>query len=183
MLFFFKYIGILIITIINFINNFQHKNNFKRVIFILLFIIILHLIIDYIEIYTYLEKNVNNDSKSSFIKFYLSYPILFLYAVIELYSIRNYYFFKIRYVNVISLYLIISSFYMIKYDKTLKMHMGAKEPDTILLMRRIYFMIFLLLIFIKTLERKKNEIKKIIPNVIFNSKLFFIVLINFICMD
>ena len=83
---------------------------------------------NYIEIYTYLEKNINNDSKSSFIKFYLSYPILFIYAVIELHSMRNYYFFKIRYVYIISLYLIISSFYMIKYDKTLKIHRGAKEP-------------------------------------------------------
>ena len=178
-----KYIGILIITVINFINNSKCKNNFNRVIYILLFIIILHLIMNYIEIYTYLEKNVNNDSKSSFIKFYLSYPILFLYAVIELYSMRNYYFFKIRYVYLISLYLIISSFYMIKYDKTLKIHMGAKEPETILLMRRIYLMIFSLLLFIKTLKKKKNEINKIIPNVIFNSKLFFIVLINFICME
>jgi len=83
---------------------------------------------NYIKIYTYLGKNVNNDSKISFIKFYLSYPILFIYAVIELYSMRNYYFFKIRYVYIISLYLIISSFYMINYDKTLKIHMGAKKP-------------------------------------------------------
>jgi hypothetical protein len=83
---------------------------------------------NYIEIYTYLEKNVNIDSKISFIKFYLSYPILFIYAVIELYSMRNYCFFKIRYVYIISLYLIISSFYMIKYDKTLKIHIGAKKP-------------------------------------------------------
>ena len=73
---------------------------------------------------------------------------------------RNYYFFKIRYVYIISLYLIISSFYMIKYDKTLKIHMGAKEPETILLMRRIYFMIFLLLIFIKTLKKKKMKLKR-----------------------
>ena len=180
---FFKYIGLLLIMVITCINNSKSKNHLKKVIYILLFIIILHLIMNYIEIYTYLEKNINNDSKSSFIKFYLSYPILFLYAAIELYSIKNYYFFKIRYVYIISLYLIISSFYMIKYDKTLKIHMGAKEPETILLMRRIYFMIFLLLIFIKTLKKKKNEIKKIIPNVIFNSKLFFVVLINFICME
>jgi len=44
-------------------------------------------------------------------------------------------------------------------------------------------MIILILLFIKTLKKKKNEIKKIIPNIIFNSKLFFVVLINFICME
>ena len=44
-------------------------------------------------------------------------------------------------------------------------------------------MIILILLFIKTLKRKKNEIKKIIPNIIVNSKLFFVVLINFICME
>ena len=44
-------------------------------------------------------------------------------------------------------------------------------------------MIILILLFIKKLKKKKNEIKKIIPNIIFNSKLFFEALINFICME
>ena len=180
---FFKFTVLLLIIVFIFINDTKSKINFKRVIYILLFIIIFHLIMDYIELYIYLDKNINNDSKSNFIKFYLSYPILFLYAAIEFYSLRNYYIFKIRYVYFISLYLIISSFYMIKFDKTLKINMGAKEPETILLLYKIYYMIFLLLFFIKPLKKKKNVIKKIIPNVIFNYKLFFVVLINFICME
>jgi hypothetical protein len=72
---------------------------------------------------------------------------------------------------------------MIKFDKTIKIHMGSHEPETVFLMRSIYLMIFLLLLFIKPLKKKKNEDKKVIPNVIFNSKLFFIVVINFICIE
>ena len=179
-----KFIGfLLIIIIIAFINNWKNKSNYIRVIYILLFIIILHLMMCYIEFFIYLDKNLNNDSKINFLKFYFSYPILFLYAVFEIYSQRKYYIFKLRYVYIISIYLIIFSFYMIKFDKTLKIYMGGHEPETILLMRKIYYMIIILLIFIKPLKKKKNEIKKVIPHVIFNSKLFFIVLINFICMD
>ena len=39
----------------------------------------------YIEIFIYLDKNVNNDTKSWFIKAYLSYPLLFIYAAVEIY--------------------------------------------------------------------------------------------------
>ena len=152
-------------------------------IYILIFIIIIHLIMCYIEIFIYLDKNVNNDTKSWFIKVYLSYPLLFIYAAVEIYFLRNYYFCKIRYVYILSLYLIFSSYFMIKFDKTIKIHMAAHTPETVFLMRCIYYMIFLLLLFIKPLKKKKNEEKKVISNVIFNSKLFFIVVINFICIE
>ena len=181
---FFKFVGLLfIITVITFMNNFQHKKNYRKMIYILIFIIIIHLIMCYIEIFIYLDKNVNNDTKSWFIKAYLSYPLLFIYAAVEIYYLRNYYICKIRYVYILSLYLIFSSYFMIKFDKTIKIHMGAHSPETVFLMRSIYYMIFLLLLFIKPLKKKKNEEKKVISNVIFNSKLFFIVVINFICIE
>ena len=181
---FFKFIGLLcFISMVTVLNNLQQKKNYKKAIYILTFIIILHFIMCYIELFIYIDKNVNNDTKSDFIKFYLSYPLLFLYAATEFYSFRNYYIYKIRYIYIISFYLIFASYFMIKFDKTIKIHMGSHEPETVFLMRSIYLMIFLLLIFIKPLKKKKNEDKKVIPNVIFNSKLFFIVVINFICIE
>ena len=181
---FFKFIGKLFFTIVvSFIQNLQYKNNYKKMIRIQLFIIILNLIMYYKELYIYIDKVVNNNSKVNFVKFYFSYPILFLYAVIELYSLRNYYIYKIRYIYILSVYLVFISYFMIKFDKTLKINMGPHKPETILLMREIYFMIFLLLAFITPLKKKKKGNKRVLPNVVFNSKLFFIVLINFICIE
>ena len=184
---FFKYISLLIIIIIiSFINNLQRKINYIKIIFILTFIIVLHLIMYYIKLFSFIDKNVNTQSKSDFFKIYLSYPLLLIYAVFEFYSIRNYYIIKkynIRYIYIVIPYLIFSTYYMLKFDLYLKQHNSYHKPETIQLMRKIYLMIFLLLLFIKPLIQKKNELIKVIPNVIFNTKLFLLVMINFICIE
>ena len=181
---YFKFFGLLFLIIaIAYSNNTLHKKNYKKVVYILIIILISHLIMSYIELFIYIDKNVNNNAKSDFFKIYLSYPLLFIYAIIELYSSRNYYFYKMRYIYIIIPYLIYATYYMIKYDITVKQHMPAHNPEEILFMRRIYFMIILFLIFIKPFKFKKKEGIKEFSNVIFNTKLFFIAIINFICIE
>lgn len=181
---FFKFIGLLLFIIcITYTNGFQHKNNYKKMIYILAIIIVLHLIMSYIQIFIYIDKNVNNNAKSSFFKIYLSYPLLFTYAAIELYSSRNYYIYKIRYIYLIIPYLIYASYFMIKFDITIKQHMPPHKPEEILLMKKIYYMIFLLLLFIRPLKKRKQEEIKPISNVIFNTKIFYVALINLICIE
>ena len=155
---YFKFIGLrLFIIYITYTNDFQCKNNYKKIIYLLIIIIILNLIMSYIQIFIYIDKNINNNSKSDFFKIYLSYPLLFIYAAIELYSSRNYYIYTIRYIYIITPYLIYASYYMIKFDITIKQHMPPHNPEEILLMRRIYFMIFLFLLFIRPLKKENTK--------------------------
>ena len=182
---FFKYISLLLIMlIVTYWNNLQNKKNYRKIIYIISFIIVLNMTMSFIKIYSVIDKNTNTQAKSDFIKIYITYPLLIIYAFLEFYFSGSYYIFKkckIKYNYIIIPYLIISSYYMIKYDISVKQHMPPNEPQTITFMRRIYYSIFMLLLFIKPLQLIDKKIK--LSNVIFNTKLFLIVIINFICIE
>ena len=182
---FFKYISLLLIMIaITFWNNLQNRQNYRKIIYIIAFVIILNMIMSYIKIYSFIDKYTNTQSKSDFLKKYISYPSLFIYAILEFYLSRNYYIFKkfkIKYNYIIIPYLVISAYFLIKFDISVKQHMPPHDPSNVLFMRRIYLSIFLLLLFIKPLQLINNQIE--ISNVIFNTKLFLIVMIDFICIE
>ena len=183
---FIKFFGLLFITIIiTFSNNLQHNQNYKKIIYIMIFIIILNLSMHFIRLYSLVDKSVNTQAKSDFVKIYISYPLLFIYAIIEFYNSRNYFVSKkynIKYNYIILPYLTIASYYYLKFDISVKQHMPGHDPSTINFMLKIYFSIFLLLIFIKPFYKKEKE-DKTISNEIFNTKLFFIVVIDFICIE
>jgi hypothetical protein len=152
---------------------------------IIAFIIILNLIMHFIQIYSYVDKNTNSQSKSDFLKIYISYPLLFIYAIFEFYNTRNYYYSKkcnIKYNYIIIPYLIISSIYLLKFDISIKQHMPPHSPSNVLFMRYLYSSIFVLLIFIKPFHQEEKK-PRATSDVVFNTKLFFIVMIDFICIE
>ena len=185
-----KFISLLIfVLIISFINNLYKKPNYKKMILVLSFIIIQHLIMSKIEFYVMIDKYNNTQAKSDFFKIWLSYPLFILYSCIELYNIRNYYIsvkYKIRYIYIIIPYLIFICFYLVKFDLYLKLINSFHSPSIIRLMRKSYGFIFLILQFIMPLVKNNNinnEEKGEVPSVIINFKLFSFVLVSFICIE
>ena len=185
---FLKYISYLILVIVvAYIYNFSRNKNYKKIIYIIIIIILMHLFMCYIELYSFIDKNINNQTKSDILKIYISYPLFVIYAGYEFYYHRNYFLFiskkvKIKYNHIIIPYLIFLSFYMVKFDVYVKQRMSYHRPETISLMFKIYFMIFSLILFIKPLKKKKST-SFVIPDVIFNTKLFLFVMINFLCLE
>ena len=194
-----KFFSILILVIcISFLNNIK-SNNYIKLIITISFIIILHLIASKIELFSSLDKYINTQKKTDFIKIYLSYPFILIYGFTEIYSNRNYYIFpfkkyNIRYIYILLPYLFILTCYIFSFDFHLKIkNVNGHSPETIHLLNKIYIMIFLLLLFIKPFYIKKsdkidNDGKsqnnyKIISSDIINTKLFLFIMIIFICTE
>ena len=174
------------IIFITYKNKLQKKRNFRKLIIVLISIIILHLFMHFIKFFSFIDKNVNTQTKSDFFKKYLSYPLILSYGILELYTLRNYYITKkcnIRYIYIVVPYLIFTTYFMIKFDLYIKLRNSFHPPPIIALIKKTYLMIFLLLLFIKPFVYNKNDNKNSIPNVIFNTKLFLVVMINFICVE
>ena len=189
---FFKFFSLffLVICVIYFKNI--KNNNYKKLIFNIIFIILSNLISSQIELFTSLDKFVNTQKKINFFKIYLSYPLLIIYGFCELYSNRNYYFclfkkYKIRYIYILIPYLIILSYYILLFDFDLKIMNQGHSPEVVSLLKRIYRMMFILLFLIKPfiINDKKNKSNNdiVISSDIINLKLFFFIVIIFICTE
>ena len=171
------------VIIITFLNGIK-RNNYNKLIFIIIIIIILHFVMCKIELFTSLDKFVNTQKKSDFFKIYLSYPLLFIYICLELYSYRNYYLYKkyrIRYIYILLPYLIILSYYFLKFDLYLQLQNPGHEDKIIKLMKLIYRMIFILLLFIKPFF--ENNSMRVISSEVININLFLFIMINFINIE
>lgn len=182
---FIKYIGLLVFTIIIYlINNLKGNKNYKHFIFVLVFIIILHLIMHKIKFFLFLDKFIDNKDKDELLKKYFSYPLLLAYIFLELFSNRDYYIFykyRFRYIYILIPYFISIIYYFIKFDLFYLNHQTGGHPDYIIsLMKKIYKMIFSLLLFIKPFSHNRNNINKAD---IIDVKLFLFFMINFICVD
>jgi hypothetical protein len=98
---FLKFIFILLMVFYaTYINNVK-KNNYKLLIFNIIFIIFLNLISAKIELFSKLDQYINTKSKSDFYKLFISYPLFIIYVFLELYSVRKYYIntkYKIKYI-------------------------------------------------------------------------------------
>ena len=172
------------VIIITWLNNIKEKNYVKLIVIIIL-IIIIHLIMMKIELYSTIDKYVNTQKGSDFVKIYLSYPITFIYLCLEIYSYRNYYLihkYRIRYIYILLPYLIVLIYYMLKFDLYLKIENHGHNDKIIKLMKRCYRMTFFLLLFIKPFFETPNKIKTISREVI-NIKLFIFMMVIFICME
>lgn len=185
---FIKYIGILVLAIlIYFINNLQKNKNYTKFIIILFGIIIIHLIMHKIELFSFLDKTIDTQAKNDFLKKYFSYPLLLAYICLELYSIRNYYInykYKIRYIYILIPYLVILVYYFLKFDLFyLELNTAGHPKEIISLIKKIYLMICSLLLFIKPFVQKNNNINLILSSDILNVKLFFFMMLSFICVD
>ena len=93
-----------------------------------------------IKLFSYIDKNVNTQKKMNLFK-YISYPLLLIYLILELYSNRNYYIsekYNIKYIYIIIPYLFIILFFMIKYDLNLLQHLKENPPYLISLLKIIY---------------------------------------------
>ena len=190
---FIKFFSLLFLVIgITYFNSIK-RNNYKKLIANIIFIILLNLISTQIELFTSLDKFVNTQKKTDFFKIYLSYPLLIIYGFLEFYSNRNYYFFafkkcKIRYIYILIPYLIILTYYILLFDFNLNiLKNDGHSPEEIALLKRIYRMMFLLLLFIKPFiinnKKDKNYNEIIISSDIINLKLFFFIEIIFICVE
>ncbi len=180
-----KFIALLLFVIFIAIFNNLKKNNYIKLIVIIIAIIILHLIMSKIELFITLDKYINTQKRSDFFKIVISYPLAFIYLCIEIYSYRNYYLslkYKIRYIYILVPYLILLFYYLLKFDMYLKITNNGHNEDIIRLLKRSYRMIFLLLLFIKPFYGKDNAIRVLSREVI-NIKLFIFIMISFICVE
>ena len=167
----------------------EHKNNpkYKKIMIIIDSIIILHLIMDKIELFSFLDKYINTKYRNYILKKYFCYPFLFIYFSLEFYYIRNYYMhnkYNIRYIYILIPYLIIFCKYFLDFDYVyLKFQTTGHPPEIISLMKQLYIMICLLLLFIKPFYQKQNNINKVSSSNVINFKLFLFIMINFICVE
>jgi len=184
---FLKFFFILFLVIYATYMNDTKTNNYKFLIFNIAFIIGLNLISSKKELFSSLDKYINTQPKSDFYKIYFSYPLFIIYAFLEIFSVRNYYLskkYKIRYIYILIPYAIILSFYMFTYDigVTVKNYVG-NTPERIILLKKIYIMTFLLLLFVKPFIKRENDNKKVISSEIINLKFFLFIILNFICVE
>ena len=189
---FIKFFSFLFLVIgVSYFNSIK-RNNYIKLIINIIFIILLNIISTKIELFTSLDKYVNTQKKTDFFKIYLSYPLLIIYGFMEFYANRNYYFFafkkcKIRYIYILIPYLIILTYYILLFDFNLKIINEGHSPEIIALLKRIYRMMFLLLLFIKPFitnnKKDKNNNDLVISSDIINLKLFFFIEIIFICVE
>ena len=198
-----KFFSILcLVILVMFINKIK-RNNYKKLAYNIIFIIILHIIATKIELFSNLDKYFITQKRCDYLKRILIYPLLVIYGFIELYSHRNYYFIlsnkiKIRYIYVLIPYLLYLAYYFFLFDYFLNINNpGGHSPDDIALMNKIYILSFLLLLFIKPFENKQtskiredyqNELNdpnytKAISSDIINLKLFLFIIIIFICVE
>ena len=156
---FIKFFSLLfLVIIISYLNKFN-RNNYTKLIINIAFIIFLNLVSSKIELFSSLDKYVNTQKRNDFIKIYLSYPLFIIYVCMELYSDRNYYYifkkFKIRYIYIVIPYIIILSYYISSFDFYIKIRRyKGHTPEEINILKKIYRMIFLLLLFIKPFNIK-----------------------------
>ena len=145
------------------------------------------LIMHKIELFSFLDKTIDTQAKNDFLKKYFSYPLLLAYICLELYSIRNYYInykYKIRYIYILIPYLVILVYYFLKFDLFyLELNTAGHPKEIISLIKKIYLMICSLLLFIKPFVQKNNNINLILSSDILNVKLFFFMMLSFICVD
>jgi len=184
---FLKFIFFLFLVILVTYTNKVKRNNYKLLIFNIIFIIALSLISTKIEIFSKLDKYINTQPKSDFYKVYVSYPLFIFYTCLEIYSLRKYYIttkYKIRYIYLLIPYFIILSYYMYSYDVhvTIKNYIG-NTPETINLLNKTYIMIFILLLFIKPFIKEENDNLANISSEQINLKFFLFVMISFICVE
>ena len=176
---------LLFLSIIYYLNRKENEIYKLRKIIILLFlIIVVHFIMYKIQLFSYIDKNVNTQKKMNLFK-YISYPLLLIYLILELYSNRNYYIsekYNIKYIYIIIPYLFIILFFMIKYDLNLLQHLKENPPHLIALLKIIYSLTLLLPLFIKLFIKIKNN-QIILSKTIINAKLFLLVLVLFICTE
>ena len=187
---FLKYVALLIfmITVYFFEKNIKNYKDYRKVIFIISVIIIVHFFMYKIEFLVLFDSKINTQSKSDFIKIFICYPLLLFYACLELLNNRNYYIFpkyKIKYIYLLIPYLIYLSYNFLIFDAQDKQHFHHHEPDMITLTRKIYIMLFILLFFLKPfiLKIKNNLITFHFSKNIFNIKLFILILVIFICTE
>jgi hypothetical protein len=156
----------------------------RKIIIILLLIIVVHFIMYKIKFFSYIDRNVNTQKKMDIFKI-ISYPLILIYSIFELYSNKNYYFSKkynIKYIYIIIPYLLVLSFFIIKYDIYLLQHCPENPPNIIALLKIIYSLTLLLPLFIKPFIKIKNN-QIILSKTIINVKLFLLVLVLFICTE
>ena len=184
---FLKFIFILLMVFYaTYINNVK-KNNYKLLIFNIIFIIFLNLILAKIELFSKLDQYINTQSKSDFYKLFISYPLFIIYVFLELYSVRKYYIntkYKIKYIYALIPYILILSYYMYSYDArvTIKNYVG-NTPERIILLSKTYIMIFILLLFIKPFIKEESDNMPNISCEQINLKFFLFVMISFICVE
>ena len=176
------------------------KYNYMELLFNFSFIVVFHLIGTKIEFFKRFDKYFFTQKRVDFLKIYFTYPLVLIYGFIEFYSQRNIYFIfskkcKIRYIYVIIPYLLILAYFVLSFDFYLKINKPMHSPQDILILRIIYWLTFFILLFIKPFEYIKdkynlirNELNienntKLISSEIINVKLFFFVLIIFICIE
>ena len=185
---FMKFLFALFLVIIATLLNKVKRDRYKKLIFNIVFIIIVNLITTKIEIFSSLDKYISTQTRSDFYKIYFSYPLFIAYLCLEFYSERNYYLskiYKIRYIYVLIPYTIILSYFMLCFDigVTIKNDFG-NSPEKIKLLKTIYIMTFLLLLFIKPfIQKENNSNNKVISSVQINLKFFLFIMISFICVE
>ena len=184
-----KFLSLLFLVIsVTYLNKIKNYN-YKKLIFIITFIVFINSILAQIELFSWLDKFINTQKKIDFFKRYLSYPLIIIYGSIELYSNRNYYFFQInksfiKYIYIVIPYLIILTYNIFKYDFYIKIKsIYGQSPEEINLMKKIYRMIFGLLLFIKPFKRDDKNGNIIISSDIINLKLFLFTIVIFICIE
>lgn len=184
---FLKFLFILFLVIYAKYMNDIKTNNYKFLIYNIIFIIFLNLIAAKKELFSSLDKYINTQPKSYFSKVFISYPLFIIYAFLEIYSVRKYYLskkYKIKYNYILIPYLIILFYYMFKYDigVTVKNYVG-NTPERIILLSKTYIMIFLLLLFIKPFIENESGYEKVRSSELINLKLFLFIILNFICIE
>ena len=176
---------LLFLAIIYYLNRKKNEiYKLKKIILILFVIIVVNFIMHKIKFFSYIDRNVNTQKKMDLFK-YISYPLILIYSIFELYSNKNYYLsekYNIKYIYIVIPYLLILSFFMIKYDLYLIQHNPENPPHIIALLKIIYSLTLLLPLFIKPfIKIKKNRI--ILSKTIINFKLFLLVFVLFICTE
>ena len=188
---FVKYIALLIFMIYIYFSlreNIKNHKDYKKLIYIISVIIIVHLFMYKIEFLTLFDYKINTQSKSNFIKIFISYPLLLIYICIELLNDRYYYIYpkyKIKYIYLLVPYLIYLAYNFLIFDAQDKQHFHHHEPDMIKFTIKMYIIIFILLLFLKPFVLKINKDIKIFEfsNNIINIKLFILALVIFICTE
>jgi len=176
---------LLFLCIIYYINRKKNEiYKLRKIIIILFLIILVHFLMHKIKFFSYIDRNVNTQKKMDLFK-YISYPLILIYSIFEIYSNKNYYIsekYNIKYIYIIIPYLLILSFFMLKYDLYLLQHSPENPPHIIALLKIIYSLTLLLPLFIKPLIKIKN-IQFILSKTIINIKLFLLVFVLFICTE
>ena len=185
---FIKYFGFLILLFFVFLlNNLKTNLKYKKLIIILTSIILIHFIMTKISFFRSLDKFIDSKYRNNFLNYYFYYPLFLIYICFELFSYRNYYLtykYNIKYIYFLIPYLIYLLYFIIKFDFFyLRQQTSGHPPEIIFLLEKIYVMICLLLLFIKSFKEKNNERKKVLSSEIINFKFFFIIMINFICVE